>query len=87
MAYDDGIDCCYEDHQSLHIRSKAKKINFILVLYKKEIMLKGIKRVNIFVVLHRTCYSTRIHEGMKTKRNLFIFYIKEICIFKKIYGP
>lgn len=49
MAYDDGIDCCYEDHQSLHIRSKAKKINFILVLYKKEIMLKGIKRVNTFV--------------------------------------
>ena len=35
---------------------KQRQINFILVLYKKEIMLKRIKRVNIFVELHRTCF-------------------------------
>ena len=36
---------------------KQRQINFSLVIiYKKEIMLKGIKKVNIFVVLHRTCF-------------------------------
>lgn len=57
---------------------KQRKINFISVLYRKEIILEGIKRVNIFVL-----YKKEIM--LKGIKRVNIFVVLHRTCFRREY--